>query len=72
MKNWRNYLGRGDVAKACREAGVTTTVYYESVKIPKGKWTIAQFRVNAKLMEMAEVNARARKKVMNSKNNYEP
>lgn len=64
--NWRKNLGRGDVSRACRETGVSTTVYYDSIKVPKEEWTTAQIRVNARLMEMAEETAQAREKVMST------
>lgn len=54
MKDLVKKMRQGDVAEACRRAGVTSQVYYNSLKKSKMDWTAGEIRVNIELRKIIE------------------
>ena len=54
MSNWKEKIKQGDIAEACRRAGVSTTVYHNSGKIKPDNWTAGMGRVNMELKKIID------------------
>ena len=58
MSNWKEKIQHGDLAEACKNTGLSRTVYYDSNITDPLKWTTSMCKINQELKRIVEERER--------------